>query len=71
MLAIKIKVRGADSVEFYLRRPESLVPQYIGIAEHKNNNIWEMEFNTQQVPNGKYNIFPKLQTNTAIITAIL
>ena len=57
---IKIEVKDASCVEFYLRRPESLLPQYAGRAQTKNNNIWELEFDTEQWPNGEYNLFSKI-----------
>ncbi len=60
VIDIKIEVKDASSVEFYSRRSESLIPTYIGRAQPIGNNIWKLEFDTAQYPNGTYNIFPKI-----------
>ena len=57
---ITIGIKDASSVEFHSRRPESLISTYIGRAQSNKNNIWKLEFNTTQHPNGTYNLFPKI-----------
>lgn len=57
---IEVEVKDASDVEIYLCRPESLFPQYAGRTQIKNNSGWELEFDTEQWPNGTYNLFPKI-----------
>jgi NADH:ubiquinone oxidoreductase subunit 3 (subunit A) len=57
---IKFKVENAIRVEFYLRRPESLVELYLGLGASKKKGIWEYSWQTTQTPNGSYFLFPKI-----------
>jgi len=60
VVKVEIKVEGADSVEFYLRRPESLLEIYLGKAISPEKNRWELIWDTTKTPNGDYYLFPKI-----------
>lgn len=57
---LKIKVKEAYSVEFYLRRPESLQEIYLGKAASAEDDCWQLIWDTIQTPNGEYLFFPKI-----------
>jgi len=57
-IKIEIKVEGANSVEFYLRRLESLEEIYLGQAVSPEKDKWELNWGTTQTPNGSYYLFP-------------
>jgi hypothetical protein len=57
-IKIEIKVEGANSVEFYLRRLESLEEIYLGGAISPEKDKWEFNWDTTQTPNGSYYLFP-------------
>jgi len=57
---VEIKVEGANSVEFYLRRPESLQEIYLGKAISPKENFWEYSWDITKTPNGDYYLFPKI-----------
>jgi len=59
-IEIIMEIEGANMVEFYLRRPESLTPMYLGRAEQKSEERWEYLWNTAQTPNGSYKLFAKI-----------
>jgi hypothetical protein len=59
-IRIKFIVEGAILVEFYLRRPESLMEMYLGQGYSSETNVWERSFDTNLIPNGKYFLFPKI-----------
>jgi len=59
-IKIEVKVEKALSVEFYLRRPESLIEIYLGNAISSTENFWQLDWDTTQTPNGDYYLFPKI-----------
>jgi hypothetical protein len=61
-IKIVVQVSEVSSVEFYLRRPESLIEIYLGKAHQSKEDIWEYLWDTTQTPNGDYYLFPKLMT---------
>jgi len=59
-IKIEIKVEGANSVEFYLRRLESLEEIYLGQAVSPEKDKWEFNWDITQTPNGSYYLFPMI-----------
>jgi len=72
-IKIKLEVEAAFSVEFYLRKPESLIKVYIGkgvasayspadkeFSSAEKVNFWEYSLDTTSIPNGKYYLIPKI-----------
>lgn len=57
---VALGVKDALSVEFYLRRQESLVPIDLGIGVLSSPDIWKFSWNTISTPNGNYILFPKI-----------
>lgn len=57
---IEFEVKGAKSLEFYLRRPESLTETYLGRANLKGEKVWHYSWLTKNSPNGAYILFPKI-----------
>lgn len=57
---IEIKAKEALSVEFYLRRPESLTEIYLGKAIQSEKDRWEFNWDTAKTPNGSYYLFAKI-----------
>lgn len=55
----RLQVKGADSVEFYLQRPESLIPIYAGSGIFVEDT-WGVELDTTKIPNGRYLFYPKI-----------
>jgi hypothetical protein len=51
---IKIEAKEADRVEFYIRKPESLTPVYLGAGIEAGGNVWTLPFNSESIPNGNY-----------------
>jgi len=60
MVKIEIKVGGANSVEFYLRKPESLQEIYLGSASSPEKDLWRLDWDTTKTPNGSYYLFAKI-----------
>jgi len=60
IVKIELKVEKIYSVEFYLRRPESLLEIYLGRAISPMENFWEYSWDTTQTPNGDYYLFSKI-----------
>jgi len=60
-IKVLVEVSNVSSVEFYLRRLESLIEIYLGRAD-KNGDIWEYSWDTTQTPNGDYYLFSKITT---------
>lgn len=59
-IKMEIKVEGANLVEFYLRKPESLQEIYLGMATSLEKDHWEYSWDTTKTPNGSYYLFSKI-----------
>ncbi len=59
-IKIEIKIEGANSVEFYLRKPESLQEIYLGMAISPERNLFVFNWDTTKTPNSGYYLFPKI-----------
>lgn len=59
-ITIRLKVEGASAVEFYGRRPESLVPIYVGAGSLSEGENWIFEWDTTSFPNGTYNLYAQI-----------
>lgn len=57
---VELKVENAQSVEFYLRRPEALTETYLGKGNLKKDDVWEYSWQTNSTPNGSYFLSPKI-----------
>ncbi len=58
---IKIELKNVIGVEFYLRRPESLVLNYLSQGIKEKENIWKFSFDSQTIPNGSYFLVLKIE----------
>jgi len=59
-IKIQFKIEKIQTIEFYIRRPESLVETYLGRGELRGNEIWEFEWDSTQTPNGAYFLISKI-----------
>lgn len=59
-VVFKGRVENAQSVEFYYKLPGSENPFYFGNAKLVGDNEWQLEYDTKLIPNGEYEIFPKI-----------
>lgn len=61
---VKIQVEVPESlgIEFYLRQSQSLVEIYLGSGEKKEEGKYEIEIDTENIPNGEYFFFVKIST---------
>lgn len=57
---VELKLENAQSVEFYLRRPEALTETYLGKGNLKKDDVWEYSWKTESTPNGSYFLSPKI-----------
>lgn len=57
---VEFKIENAQSVEFYIRRPEALTETYLGKGEKKEDDVWEYPWQTESTPNGSYLLSPKI-----------
>lgn len=62
---VKIQVEVSESlgIEFYLRQTQSLVEFYLGSGEKKEEGKYEIEVDTENIPNGDYFLFAKILTS--------
>lgn len=51
---IKIEAKEANQVEFYINKPQSLTPVYLGAGIKTEGNTWTFPLNSESVPNGDY-----------------
>lgn len=56
---IELKVENAQSVEFYIQRPEDMLPIYLGQGSKKENR-WRLELRPLGIPNGEYELFAQI-----------
>lgn len=56
---LEVQVPEALEIEFYLRQPSSLIEIYLGKGE-KRGEIWILEIDTENIPNGEYFLFTKI-----------
>lgn len=59
---IKVKIENALGVEFYLRKPQSLAPFYLGRGSQTEQNIWQFVLDSASLPNGTHKLFAKIET---------
>jgi hypothetical protein len=57
---IKVSVSGAGKIEFYAIKNGSLTEHYLGNGSRVENNVWKLDFNTKNKPNGEYAVFAKI-----------
>lgn len=53
-IRIKFELKGAERVEFYLRRVESASETYLGQGRSIDKIIWTYAWKTNSIPNGQY-----------------
>lgn len=59
-IKIKGRVKGALSVEFYLKLPQAAIPVYLGNGVLSKKDTWEYLWDTSLNPNGEYQLFSKI-----------
>ncbi len=63
-LANKVKIEsavsGASNVEFYLIASDSNTKKYIGTAKAQPNNVWNLDFDSTNSPNGTYYLIARV-----------
>lgn len=55
-IALKVNADDALGVKMYARNTSSLVSYFIGNGTRKDNTVWTVNWNTANVPNGKYSL---------------
>lgn len=66
---IKFYIQEAQSVEFYLRRPESLIEVYLGQAVATQADNWVLLWDTTLTPNGTYHLIAKVTSKYGVYEA--
>lgn len=56
-IVIELEVKDALSVEFNARKSNSLVSQYLGSGERKEESKWTFPWNTSSTPNAHYELY--------------
>lgn len=56
-VVIELEVKDVLSVEFNIRKSNSLVSQYLGSGERKEENKWTFPWNTSSTPNAHYELY--------------
>lgn len=59
-IEIKLQVKDALSVEFYLQRVGELFPIYLGKGYLTGEQDWQYSWNTKNFPNGEYILFAQI-----------
>jgi hypothetical protein len=60
MLKIEGTVSGAKNVEFYLIASDSNTKKYVGTARAQNKNVWNLELDSSNLPNGAFYLLAKI-----------
>lgn len=59
---IEMLVPGVQKIELYLVRVNSTVKQYLGKAQNVKDDLWVLEANFYNVPNGTYKLLAEITT---------
>ncbi|MBU2579141.1 hypothetical protein KKA09_03430 [Patescibacteria group bacterium] len=58
--AINLNVKGADGVEFYLKKNQSSTSIYLGKGIKAGDNVWTLSFDSKIIPNGSYYLYSEI-----------
>lgn len=59
-ISIKLKVKDALTVEFYVRRSGALTSIYLGQAVKQGEQIWQYSWQTENYPNGEHKLYAQI-----------
>jgi len=60
---VKAESISAQFAEFYVRQRDSLRDIFIGLGSESSPGVWELNWDTTQIPNGEYKILSKHKNN--------
>ena len=59
-ISIKLKVKDALTIEFYVRRSGALTSIYLGQAVKQGEQIWQYSWQTENYPNGEHKLYAQI-----------